>query len=54
MEITYKSICDKLGFTIEEYKYETSTTEDDSKPNPFSCLSIEELDFLVEYIKKEN
>lgn len=50
-KITYKSICDKLGFDPQ-----TRTNEDDIKsfedwkivdvPNPYSSLSLEELDFL--------
>ena len=54
MDITYESICNKLGFTIEDYKPEASNTEGDTKPNPFSCLSVEEIDFLVKYIKEND
>ena len=51
MEITYESICKKLGFTIETYKPVLSDHEDDSKVNPFSVLTEEESDFLFEYLK---
>ena len=43
----YLRICDKLGFTIPEYKFETSDFEDDSKISPFWIMV-----FLI-YIKKK-
>lgn len=55
MEITYESICKKLGFTPGEYKYNFSGYEDDSKESPYAVLTLDELDFLSEYlIKKQN
>lgn len=50
MEITYDSICKKLGFKPEEYEYSFSGHEDDSKESPFAVLSEDELDFLIEYL----
>ena len=44
----YLRICDKLGFTIPEYKFETSDFEDDSKISPFSVLTTEELLYLLD------
>lgn len=44
----YDKICRKLGFIPSEYKHKYSGTEDDSKPNPFSCLSTDELIYLIE------
>ena len=50
MEVTYDSICEKLGFTPETYKPDISDYEDDSKINPFSILTDEESDFLFNYL----
>lgn len=50
MEITYDSICKKLGFTIEEYKHIYSGHEDDSKESPFAVLTLEESLFLNDYL----
>lgn len=44
----YNKICKKLGFVPSEYKHKYSGTEDDSKPNPFSVLSTDELMYLIE------
>ncbi|EOS22021.1 MAG: hypothetical protein K1W27_07015 [Lachnospiraceae bacterium] len=44
----YLRICDKLGFTLPEYKVETSGFEDDSKISPFSVLTTEELLYLLD------
>lgn len=52
MEITYESICQKLGFEPKNYKPEVSDFEDDSKENPFSVLTDEESDFLYDFIMK--
>lgn len=43
--ITYKSICEKLGFDpiTDDFKLELGDHEDDSKVSPFSILSFEEL-----------
>ena len=49
--ITYEKICEKLGFDFMTYKSETSDTEDDSRPNPFSVLNVEGLDFVIDYTK---
>lgn len=50
MEITYESICKKLGFTPENYKPNISNYEDDSKVSPFSVLTFEELCYLSDYV----
>ena len=50
MEITYENICNKLGFTLENYKPDISDYEDDSEISPFSKLTKEESDFLLNYI----
>ena len=53
MEITYESICKKLGFDVENYKPEVSDYEDDSRISPFSILTIEESEFLYDYLKSK-
>lgn len=52
MEITYESICEKLGFDAFSYKSIPAETEYDGAKNPFDVLTIEELDFLMEHFKK--
>ncbi len=52
MEITYESICKKLGFRPEEYRYTYSGYEDDSKESPFAILTLDELDVLCEYLEQ--
>ena len=51
MQITYVGICEKLGFdplvNPPERKYDGH--EDDSQPNPYSVLTLEEKDFLLPY-----
>lgn len=49
--ITYEGICEKLGFRLEDYSPKYSGHEDDSIPNPFSVLTSEELDFVINYAK---
>ncbi len=44
----YNDICEKLGFVPSEYKFEPSGYEDDTKPNPFSVLTMEENIYLME------
>lgn len=53
MEITYESICKKLGFDVDTYKPVVSDYEDDSKISPFSILTDEESDFLFYYFKSK-
>lgn len=50
--ITYESICEKLGFKIEDYHPKYSNTEDDSRERPFDKLTVEELSFLCKYISE--
>ena len=45
-EKEYQRICDKLGFIPSEYKAPPSDTEDDNWVNPFSVLTVKEIDFL--------
>lgn len=52
MEITYESICKKLGFRPEDYKYTYSGYEDDSKKSPFDILTLDELDVLCRYLEQ--
>lgn len=47
-EITYESICEKLGFIPSEYKPEVPNHEDDSRVNPFSVLETSELLYLFD------
>lgn len=49
MPITYESICEKLGFDLNGYEPEYSGTESDD-PNPFSVLTDDELEFVIEYL----
>lgn len=50
--ITYKSICEKLGFDplVDSLKYDLPGHEDDSMVNPFSVLSYDESLALYEYM----
>ena len=51
-KITYESICEKLGFDplVNPPIPVFNGHEDDSQPNPYSVLSIEESNFLMPYI----
>jgi len=58
MEITYESICKKLGFDPlttdpkEIYpQYEDPFLIDDSFESPFSVLSLDESSFLIDYYR---
>lgn len=55
MEITYESICEKLGFRpgIDKYDYKYNGHEDDSQESPYSKLSLEESLFLADYFKTQ-
>lgn len=52
--MTYNAICNKLGFDpiVDGYKYKYSGHEDDTQVSPFSVLTLDELDFLLDYMKK--
>ena len=52
-EITYESICNKLGFRpfIDDYDIPVNDFEDDLWESPFRALSSEELSYLLEYYK---
>ena len=58
MGITYESICNKLGFDPvkgdphKKEKKEDSWLIDDSVENPYSVLTQEESDFLMELFSK--
>lgn len=54
MEITFKSICEKLGFNplVNPPKIELSGYEDDSKESHYDKLSFDELRFLCKYMEK--
>lgn len=52
MELTYESICEKLGFdpmvNPPERKY--NGHEDDTEPSPYAVLTLEESNFLMPYM----
>ena len=50
-EITYESICEKLGFDVDTYEPTLIDTEYDSMESPFRSLSLEELNFLTDRIE---
>ena len=53
--ITYNQICEKLGFDpINSAKYNSAefSIEDDNYSNPLEILTVEELEFLTEYAKR--
>lgn len=50
MEITFEKICDKLGFIPGKRAINLLGDEDDSKQSPYSVLSLEESDFLLDYL----
>ena len=52
--ITYKSICEKLGFDpiTDDIEFKLADHEDDSVESPFSKLSFEELNVLTEHLMK--
>lgn len=49
--VTYKSICEKLGFDVDTYQPPMADTEDANGESPFRRLTFEELDFLTDRIK---
>lgn len=55
MDNEYKRICNKLGCKPSEVIISDSETEDDNWKNPFSVLSVEEIDYLYEngYMNQE-
>lgn len=50
--MTYKKICEKLGFdpVVDGYDYKFSGHEDDTQVSPFAVLTDEESDFLCDYL----
>lgn len=52
-EITYESICEKLGFDVDTYQPPECKTEDDTGESPFRSLTIEELNFLTDRIESK-
>lgn len=52
-DITYESICEKLGFDVDTYDPPLSDTEDDSMVSPFRSLSLVELNFLTNRIENK-
>lgn len=50
--MTYNKICAKLGFNplVDGYNYKFSGHEDDTQVSPFAVLTIDELDFLYDYL----
>lgn len=47
-DISYKSICEKVGFDLDSYKVPLASTEDENGESPFRKLSVDELNFIVE------
>lgn len=54
MEITYESICSKLGFDplINPPKIHLNGHEDDSEESPYAILTYEESKYLCNYVEK--
>ena len=50
----YESICEKLGFRLEDYRPQISQPEDDSLESPFRNLTGAELDYVIQYSKQNN
>ncbi len=53
--VTYNQICEKLGFDpMNSAKYNSAefSIEDDNYSNPLEVLTVEELEFLTEYAKR--
>ena len=48
----YKGICEKLGFDPVKRKRKPNNHKDDSKVNPYSVLTSEELNFLIKYMQE--
>ena len=50
--MTYKQICEKLGFDpiVDGYDYKFSGHKDDTQVSPFAVLTDEESDFLADYV----
>lgn len=51
-EITYESICEKLGFDVDTYQPPKGDTEDANGESPFRKLTLDELTFLTDRIEK--
>lgn len=55
MEITYEAICKKLGFDPMKDKPASDNKKDpwliDDSESPYSVLTMEESDFLIDYYK---
>lgn len=47
-DISYDSICEKLGFDIDTYEIPVALTEDANGESPFRRLTVDELDFIIE------
>lgn len=54
MDERYNQICEKLGFIPSELPNDVPAEEDDSLPNPFLVLEVEEIQYLYEngYLNK--
>ena len=52
-EISFESICKKLGFDFTKWKSDNNI-EDDSTESPFRILTNEELEWAINYIKDMN
>ncbi len=58
MKITYETVCEKLGFPIEDmakhFRIPKDVTEDMMFETPIDNLSFEERDFVSTYMKEHN
>lgn len=58
MKITYESVCEKLGFPIEDmakhFRIPKDITEDMKFETPMDVLTIEEKNFVSAYMKEHN
>lgn len=48
----YKSICEKLGFDPIKLDTKPKNYENDSETNPYSILTSEELNYLINYMRE--
>lgn len=46
--VTYESICEKLGFDVDTYQPPMADTEDVNGESPFRKLTFGELDFHID------
>lgn len=54
--MNYNTICKKLGFDPlkDQYPIKIPNNEDDSIQSPFSVLTLEESEFITDYLVKNS